>query len=65
MPVSGRKFCRMLEKDGWTLTRIRGSHRVYDKPGEVISISVPVHANTALKKGLLLRLAKEAGIKVR
>lgn len=33
---------RMLEKAGWVLTRIRGSHHVFEKSG-VGSYPVPVH----------------------
>jgi predicted RNA binding protein YcfA (HicA-like mRNA interferase family) len=31
--VSGKGFARILEKNGWKLARIRGSHHVYVKEG--------------------------------
>jgi HicA toxin of bacterial toxin-antitoxin, len=31
--VSGKAMCKALEAKGWTLTRINGSHHVYDRPG--------------------------------
>ena len=33
---------RRLQASGWTLARIRGSHHVFTKPGE-LPISIPVH----------------------
>jgi len=35
---------KILEKAGWSLTRISGSHHVFTKPGEN-PISIPVHRN--------------------
>ena len=64
MPVSGRKFCRMLEREGWNLDRIRGSHHYYVKPG-MKALAVPVHGDKSLPKGTLYGLAKKAGIKAR
>lgn len=33
---------RLLEKHGWILIRIRGSHHVFQKPGAP-TFSIPVH----------------------
>jgi predicted RNA binding protein YcfA (HicA-like mRNA interferase family) len=33
---------RLLERDGWTLERIRGSHHTFKKPGSR-NILIPVH----------------------
>ena len=62
MPVSGRELCRLLERHGWSLLRIRGSHHVYGKPGVRVRLSVPVHGNQPLKRGLLTHLLKMAGL---
>lgn len=51
--VTGRAFARAIEKRGWRLLRINGSHHIYGKQGSIVRISVPVHANMALKLGLL------------
>ena len=56
--VSGKDFCRALERQGWTCVRIRGSHHRYEKPGHS-PVTIPVHGNTPLKTGLLHRLMKE------
>lgn len=60
--VSGKDFARILERHGWALQRINGSHHIYTKTGHPARISVPVHANDALKIGLLRHLMKFAGI---
>ena len=60
--VSGKELCRILERHGWTLMRINGSHQIYAKEGWVERLSVPVHGNTPLKIGLLKALLKTAGI---
>jgi len=60
--LSGRRFCRLLERHGWTLLRVHSSPQVNGKPGERIRISVPVHGNRLLKRGLQQRLVKLAGI---
>jgi predicted RNA binding protein YcfA (HicA-like mRNA interferase family) len=44
--VSGRELARMVERHGWRLLRVSGSH----------------HGNRALKTGLLLHLLKIAEI---
>ena len=60
--ISGKELCKLLEKKGWTLARINGSHHIYTKPETVYRISVPVHKNKDLKKGLLKSLMKIAEI---
>ena len=59
--VSGKRFCSILKAKGWQLKRVNGSHHIYTKAGVSIRISVPVHADRALKSGLqryLMRLAE-------
>ncbi|HEX9960660.1 MAG TPA: type II toxin-antitoxin system HicA family toxin [Pyrinomonadaceae bacterium] len=60
--VSGKDFIKILEKRGWTLLRINGSHYIYGKTGSIIRLSVPVHKNQPLKTGLLKHLMKIAEI---
>ena len=58
--VSGKRFCAILESNGWQLKRVNGSHHIYTKGGVAVRISVPVHSNRSLKAGLqrhLMRLA--------
>ncbi len=60
--TSGKEFAKLLEKHGWELKRINGSHHIYAKSGNPARISVPVHSNTPLKIGLLRHIMKIAGI---
>ena len=58
----GREFARLLERHGWQLLRINGSHHIYGKAGSIVRLSVPIHGNRPLKIGLLRHLAKLAQI---
>jgi predicted RNA binding protein YcfA (HicA-like mRNA interferase family) len=60
--ISGREFARLVERRGWRLLRVAGSHHIYGKPGSVLRLSIPIHANRPLKIGLLRHLAKLAEI---
>ena len=60
--VSGKEFARLVERFGWSLLRINGSHHIYGKTGSVVRLSIPVHGNKALKTGLLRHLLKLAEI---
>ncbi len=60
--LSGKEFGHLLEKKGWELKRIHGSHWIYAKKGNPAKISVPVHGNRPLKIGLQKHLMKIAGI---
>jgi predicted RNA binding protein YcfA (HicA-like mRNA interferase family) len=60
--ISGKDLCRALERRGWELKRIHGSHHIYGKNGEAVRLSVPVHGSTPLKIGLLRALLKAAGL---
>ena len=61
-PMSGKQFAKLLERHGWTLLRVHGSHHIYGKPGTITRLSVPIHGNQALKIGLQTHLAKLADI---
>jgi predicted RNA binding protein YcfA (HicA-like mRNA interferase family) len=61
-PLTGKEFIRALERHGWTLLRISGSHHIYGKVGKAVRISVPVHGNQPLKAGLLRHLTKAADL---
>ena len=57
--VSGRRAIRALEKLGYEVARITGSHYVLKYP-ERPTISIPRHGN--VKVGLLLSKIKAAGL---
>jgi len=60
--ISGKDFCRLLERNGWLLLRVNGSHHIYGKVGINVRLSVPVHGNDSLKTGLLRHLIKMADL---
>jgi predicted RNA binding protein YcfA (HicA-like mRNA interferase family) len=60
--VSGREFARIIERHGWSLLRVSGSHHIYGKSGGIVRLSVPIHGNKPLKTGLLRHLTKLAGL---
>jgi predicted RNA binding protein YcfA (HicA-like mRNA interferase family) len=62
--LSGRDFARLVERRGWTLLRVKGSHHIYGKPGSIVRLTIPIHGNRPLKIGLLRHLAKLAEIEV-
>jgi predicted RNA binding protein YcfA (HicA-like mRNA interferase family) len=48
-------MCKVLERKGWELQRISGSHHIYQKSGVVGNVSVPVHGAKKFKKKALRR----------
>ena len=49
--VSGKEFAKILERHGWSLLRVQGSHHIYGRAGSNAQLSVPLHSNQALKTG--------------
>jgi len=60
--VSGKELARAVERAGWRLLRVTGSHHIYGKAGSNVRLSIPVHGNKPLKIGLLKFLLKSAGL---
>ena len=60
--LSGKDLARILELRGWQLLRVRGSHRVYGKPGARNRLVIPIHGNRSLKPGMLHDILKDAGL---
>ena len=61
--ITGKELCRILERHGWKLLRVSGSHHIYGRPGSVVRLSVPVHGQKPIKSGLLRHLITMAGLK--
>lgn len=60
--ISGAGFAKLLEKHGWKLLRVNGSHHIYGKAGQNERISIPIHGSQSFKFGLLRHLLKVAGL---
>lgn len=62
LPVlSPEKLARVLEKRGFVLDRVRGSHHAYCHPDLDITVTIPFH-NKEVGKGLIIEIMKQAGI---
>jgi predicted RNA binding protein YcfA (HicA-like mRNA interferase family) len=52
----------MVERHGWSLLRVQGSHHIYGKATSTVRLSIPVHGNQPLKRGFLALMAKLVGL---
>jgi len=59
--VTGKELIKVLQKDGWAIDRIKGSHHIMAKGGH--TVSVPVHSGKDLPVGTLNDILKKAGIR--
>jgi predicted RNA binding protein YcfA (HicA-like mRNA interferase family) len=59
--LSAQKVIKILEKKGFVLKRITGSHYIFAHPETKRRVSVPYHRDD-VAKGTLLEILKEAGI---
>ncbi len=46
--VSGKTLCKIIERKGWELKRVTGSHHIYIKQGVDAILSILVHGNRDL-----------------
>ena len=60
--VSGKELARVVERHGWQLLRVHGSHQIYGKPDRDVRLSIPIHGSQSLKTGLLKHLLKMADL---
>ncbi|MER8465765.1 type II toxin-antitoxin system HicA family toxin [Mesorhizobium sp. M1396] len=60
--ISGKELSRVVERRGWELLRVAGSHHIYGKQGSVVRLSIPIHGNKPLKTGLLRHLLRMAEV---
>ncbi len=60
--VNGKQVIAALEKDGWYVKRVRGSHHVLRHPSIPDAIPVPVHGSRPLKRGTLASVLRAAGV---
>jgi predicted RNA binding protein YcfA (HicA-like mRNA interferase family) len=63
--VSGKAVVRALQRAGFTIDRIKGSHHAMIHRGPPFRlVSVPVHGNKPLKIGTLADIIARAGLTV-
>jgi predicted RNA binding protein YcfA (HicA-like mRNA interferase family) len=59
--IPPQKIITVLEKKGFVLDRVKGSHHIYYHPETKRRVVVPLHKR-GLPKGTLLEILKQAGI---
>ncbi|MCL4408121.1 MAG: type II toxin-antitoxin system HicA family toxin [Thermotogae bacterium] len=59
--VNSKRIIEILEKNGFVLDRVKGSHRIYFNEETKRRVVVPFHKED-LPIGTLLEILKEAGI---
>ncbi len=61
-PVKPRRLIKLLKKLGYKEVRIHGSHHIFEK-GDV-TITVPVHGDEEIGRGLLRKIIRDLGLTV-
>lgn len=59
--LTSKDIIRILEKEGFVLDRIKGSHHIYYHPETRRRAVIPFHKKD-LPKGTLLEILRQAGI---
>lgn len=60
--ISGKVAVQLLQKQGYALLRIRGSHHYLRKSGCTALVVIPVHGNRDLPVGTLRAIIRQAGM---
>jgi predicted RNA binding protein YcfA (HicA-like mRNA interferase family) len=55
--VTGREMVQFLQKEGFTLVRVRGSHHFLSR--DELRTSIPVHGHRSLKIGTLRSILRD------
>ncbi len=59
--MKSREFIREIKRKGWKFLRQgKGSHEIYEKNGQ--TVSVPNHGSKEMGKGIELELRKQMGL---
>lgn len=56
-----KELIKLLEKQGWKIKRVQGSHHILESPSGEMEV-IPVH-NKDMKIGLLNSILKRTGLK--
>jgi predicted RNA binding protein YcfA (HicA-like mRNA interferase family) len=61
--VNGKQVIRALERNGFKVIRISGSHHILSNGQR--KVTVPVHGATDVKIGTLKSIEKQAGVRLK
>ena len=59
--MNSKELIKILEKEGWVLRNVKGSHHIYSHPNRGGHITVP-HPKKDLGVGLVKNILKQAGV---
>lgn len=62
MGVKGKDLVKYLERNGWVVKRITGSHHIMWNPEADRSVPVPVHGGSDVPPGTLREVLRGAGL---
>ena len=62
--LTAKQVVSAFQKVGFVIERKKGSHQILKKRGHKYHLSVPDHQQQPLKRGLLRRLIRDAGLSV-
>ena len=57
-----RDAVRLVERDGWELVRMRGSHRQYQHPSKLGEVTIAGRPSKDLAKGTFRNILRQAGL---
>ena len=60
--ATGRQVISALERAGFHVARVEGSHHHLTKPGHLWVVTVPVHAGRDIPSGTLRNILRQAGL---
>jgi predicted RNA binding protein YcfA (HicA-like mRNA interferase family) len=55
------ELIKLLEKNGWILSRVKGSHHTFKHPDSCAIVTLP-HPSKDIKTGTLRQILKKAGL---
>ena len=61
--MTGKEIIKQLEKFGWEVLRVSGSHHRMGKDN--LRTTIPVHGNRDIGKGLLAEIERQTGVKLK
>jgi len=61
-PLSPQKVIAILEKKGFVLKKVTGSHYIFANAKTKRRVTVPFHSSQDVAKGTRLQILKDAGI---
>ena len=58
-----RDVIKLIEKDGWKLRNLEGSHRQFVHPAKPGKVTIAGHRSGEVPKGILASILRQAGLK--